>query len=151
VSTTPQLFLLDSSPPAICYAGKAVPAEQAQLAEQALQLFNDYTGSRLRARKGNGQASESLKRIIGALKAYPDIPLEGWRAAIEAALEDPWWSGRMSVGCVFGPNVVERNLFSTKVESPEQKRQREKFERRARGREALRRFKHGGDDLLPAS
>jgi len=147
----PQLSFLPTPDEQVRYGKSAVPAAQLALAEQALAFFNQYSGSQLRARKGNGQPSESLKRIIGAVLAYPDVPLEGWRAAIEAALAEPWWQGRPSVGCVFGPNVVERNLFPARpIESAQQRREREKFERRARGRAAMQRLK-GGDDLLPVS
>lgn len=142
----PQLSLLGASPPPVLFQGKRVSDHVLASAVAALESFNLRAGSRVRPFKASGVATDELKRVIGAVTAFPDITEDGWRAAIDRALDDPWWSGAASVGCVFGPRVVQRHLFpGANVESIEARKQRERADRRSRRRAALNRVRGGGD------
>lgn len=158
MSTPPQLSLLGASPPPVLFQGKRVSDEVISTAVAALEDFNSQASARVRPFKASGVATEELKRVIGAVTAFPDIDADGWHQAIARALNDPWWSGAASVGCVFGPRVVQRHLFpGANVESIEARKQRERAQRSDRRRAAMRRLKGGGDDgagmgnHLPAS
>lgn len=144
MSTPPQLSLLGTSPPPVLFQGKRVSDEVLATAVAALEDFNRQASSRVRPFKASGVATEELKRVIGAVSAFPDIDSDGWSRAIARALDDPWWSGAASIGCVFGPRVVQRHLFpGANVESIEARKQRERADRRSRQRAALRRVRGG--------
>lgn len=155
----PQLTLLAPPPQTIRFNGKTVERVRVKLAEDVLGEFNRQTGGRRSPYKGNGDPSDSLTRILGAVLAWPDLNLVEWSAVIGRALAEPWWSGRPSVGCVFGPRVVEQYIFpaAPAVESVEAREARERRERRARQRGALAKLRGGFDDgggvgrHLPAS
>lgn len=94
----------------LMYRRRAQPPARVTLAEQILASFNEQTGMKLGAYTGDGRASDSLKRIIGALVDFPTLDAETADRLIETALKRPWWDGPASVGVVFGPGVIERNL-----------------------------------------
>lgn len=155
---TPQLALLAPPPPTLRFNGRPVERERVKLAEDVLREFNRQTGSRRSPYKGNGDTSDALTRILGAVLAWPDLDLPEWAAVIGRALAEPWWSGRPSVGAIFGPRVIEQYIFpAAPVESAEAREKREKRERRARQRSALAKLRGGLDDgggvgrHLPAS
>lgn len=95
----------------LTFKGRAVPEKRADDACQLLRIFCSLSGQSFRCFNSDGSASESLKRIIGAMTTHGDVPFEQWAATIEAVLHNPWWGdGPASIGVVFGPKVVDQNL-----------------------------------------
>lgn len=90
------------------YMRRAVPAVACDRALRALRAYNEATGSRLGAFRFSGAPSDALTRITGAVLDHPEV--SEWEPVITAALRDPWWSGPPSVGVIFGPGVVDRNI-----------------------------------------
>lgn len=87
-----------------------VPAWAADRALNALQVFNTRAGTRLSAFRHDGRPSEHLTRVTGAVLDHSDVTDEQWAAVVEATLAAPWWQGPPSVGVVFGPAVVDKNI-----------------------------------------
>jgi len=103
--------LLHGRPLRLKYRGRPVPERRAMDACDLLTLFSTRTGHTLPRFNRDGSASESLKRVIGALTTHDDITFDHWVLTLEAVLANPWWGdGPASIGVVFGPKVVEQNL-----------------------------------------
>jgi hypothetical protein len=95
--------------PRVRFAGVFVAPQVVDVALEALDYFNRRTGHSYAPLTARGEASESLKRIVGAM-----VRLQGarelYREMIDAALIEPWWKGAPHPGVVFGPKVADRNL-----------------------------------------
>src|SRR4051812_16037005 len=92
------------------YQRRRVPQWAAERSLAALVAFNDYAGMRLQPFRHNGAPSEHLTRITGAVLDHPDVTDDEWRAVCQRTLSAPWWDGPPTVGVVFGPRCVDRNI-----------------------------------------
>lgn len=92
------------------YFRRKVPTWACARSLRLLVEYNLQAGQRLGAFRHNGQPSEALKRITGAVLDHPDVDDVQWAEVVARTLAAPWWDGPPSVGCVFGPGVVDRNL-----------------------------------------
>jgi hypothetical protein len=100
--------------PTVTYRGKRVPVATARAALRAVETWAARTSQTIRQFDGQGKPTDSLKRVIGAMQAFPEV-IELWPAMIDAALARPWWEGTApGVGVVFGPRVVERMIEQAK-------------------------------------
>jgi hypothetical protein len=102
--------LLFGRPLGLKYRGRAVDERVAVEACQLVQLYASRTGQTVQRFKRNGSATEELTRVIGALATFDDVPLAKWIATLETVLLNPWWDGPPSIGVIFGPKIVQRNL-----------------------------------------
>jgi hypothetical protein len=97
----------------VTYNRRKVPGHRVALAENVLSSFNERAGTHYGAWTGTGKPSASLREIIGALTEWPEkLPDHQTCSQLikKVFLAKPWWTGTPSVGVVFGPNVIERNL-----------------------------------------
>lgn len=94
------------------YRGKTVPQPLREVALACLAAFNAAAGEQLPAlRKSNGEPSDHLKRITGAVLDHPELTADDWRVVVERNFQAPWWdSGSVGVGVIFGPAVVDRAI-----------------------------------------
>lgn len=107
------------------FRGNPVPAVLVERGERLLEVFNDAAGRRLSPRAGDGNASESLKQIVGALLERPHEPEDVWAAGVRAAITDPpdWAGGRpLAVGDLFGQRSSEHTLNRGRGDRPVQRR-----------------------------
>lgn len=96
------------------YNGKEVRGEVVRAAIGAVETWAARTSQTVRTFDGQGKATDSLKRVVGAMLSFPEV-VELAPAMIDAALSRPWWEGRApGVGVVFGPRVVERMIEQAK-------------------------------------
>jgi hypothetical protein len=98
------------------YCRRSVPPWACDRALHALAVYNDATGQSLGAFRHNGAPSDHLTRITGAVLDHPDVTREQWDLTVRAALRSPWWTGPASVGVVFGPAVIDRNIAGAVAE-----------------------------------
>lgn len=108
----------------VTFGGQPVSRALVDDASKALAYFCAKTGRRLHPFTARGQASESLRRIIGAMVSYPETRILAARM-VDAALSDQWWKGIPTVGVVFGPGVVERHIDAARRRRPEQSGERD--------------------------
>lgn len=103
--------LAHGRPVKLRYRGKIV---EPRIARDACQLHADFcrlAGVSLQRFTHDGKASDSLKRIVGAVAANADVTYDRWAMVLQQVLANPWWGeGKPSVGVVFGPGIVEQNL-----------------------------------------
>lgn len=104
--------VMEGKPLRLRYKGKAVPEPRARTACLLVRHFAERTGLAVQCWTPGGDPGESLKRVVGALTAHPDVPFERWAEVVDACLASPWWEGAPSIGVVFGPRVVEDNLLN---------------------------------------
>jgi hypothetical protein len=102
----------------VMFAGQPVGRPLVDDAVKALAYFCERTGRRVRPFTARGQASDSLRRIIGAMVSYPETRILAKRM-VDVALADQWWKGVPTVGVVFGPGVVERHIDAARRRRPE--------------------------------
>ena len=98
-----------------------------------LGRFVERTHHALQPFNLDGTASESLKRVLGALTTHADVTFDSWILTLEGVLAAPWWGdGPASIGAIFGPRIVEDNLANPDrghgLAAPE-RRERDKIER----------------------
>lgn len=94
---------------------KPVPDTRLVLAQWVLSEFNRQAGTSLGPFKDDGTPSEGLKRIIGALTAYPDqLTGDACTALIRKVLNgQPYWGrGKPHPGHVFSHKLVEQHVVS---------------------------------------
>jgi hypothetical protein len=136
-----------SSDRTVTHDRRRATAEQITAGERLLGVFNEVTGRRLGAWTGTGQASESLRQIIGALIDHPEITTDEWEAAIrrmaiaiEQGTAPSWTGGRLRLGQIFGPRAREWALDDRAPTAPAARRpgDPEREERRDRSWLALR-------------
>lgn len=96
--------------PTWSFGKKKVPLEARATALACFEAYVVASGQRMRAFTSSGGPSDALKRITGAVLDHPDVSTERWGEVVRDTLASPWWSGPPSVGVVFGPAVVEKNL-----------------------------------------
>jgi hypothetical protein len=102
----------------VMFGGQPASPALVDDATKALGYFCQKTNRRIRPFTAQGRASESLKRIIGAMVAYPETRILA-RRMVDVALADRWWKGVPTVGVVFGPGVVERHIEAARGRRPE--------------------------------
>lgn len=101
------------------FNGKPVPPVRQALAEHVLADFNAQVGTSFGAWTADSHASDSLTRIIGALTRWPDeLTADYCHRLIAATLREQWWDGPATVGVVFGPKVIERNMARLAAAGP---------------------------------
>jgi hypothetical protein len=103
------VLALPSARGRVTHRGQPVPDSLVNDAASVLGYFNERTSSRLQPFTAQGQPSESLRRIIGAMVTYPEVRVMA-RRMIDRQLADPWWKGRPTVGAIFGPAVVQQSI-----------------------------------------
>lgn len=92
------------------FNGQPVDRALAADAERALAHYAQRTEQGVVPFDGRGRTSESMKRIVGAMLAHPSLRTNFVRV-IDCTLRSGWWGdGPPSVGVIFGPNVVEREI-----------------------------------------
>ena len=102
--------LEEGQPLRLKFRGKLVPEPEARKTCLVHRHFCERAGLSLQRFTPSGEPSESLKRVLGAVTANPEVPFEQWARTVDGVLESPWWEGSPSIGVVFGPKVVEENL-----------------------------------------
>lgn len=96
----------------VTFARKPVPKATLELAEQLLDEFNTKAGTHYGAYTAQGQPSEDLRRILGALiGATPPLTFDEGQRIIRWRLAAPerFWQGKPHTGVVFGPGVFSSN------------------------------------------
>lgn len=93
----------------VTYGGKAVPKEQALLAERVLEHYYSKRGSKRATRNQSGGATPDLKQVVGAIMLRPDVSEQRWLKAIDATFANPpdWVDGQPKLGHIFGARAVE--------------------------------------------
>lgn len=99
-------------PPKVTYQGKPVPLHVAEAAARLLDEFNSAASRKLGAVTGQGQASESLKQIIGAVLQHTEVTVDEWEAAIRNTIANPpsWVEETVQLGDIFGPKAAAHAL-----------------------------------------
>lgn len=100
---------------AVRFDRKVVPAEVLSTATAILDDFNRQAGTGYGALTGQGQPSEALKRILGALRDHPTLDQAKASRIVTIALGRPFWEGKPQPGVVFGPGVVAKHLEDVSV------------------------------------
>lgn len=90
--------------------GKTVPADKLRVAEAILASLNTQAGTSYGAYKRDGTPSENLKRILSAVTDEPDIDEQTGAKMIAFQLANPYWTGPVDAGNIFGPGVREKGL-----------------------------------------
>lgn len=89
------------------FGKERVPASLLEDARKALSYYCQKTGQNLKPLDALGQPTESLKRIIGAMRKHPEVRTIYGRM-IDHNLMAPWWQGDPTVGAIFGPGSLEQ-------------------------------------------
>lgn len=95
------------------FGGRPVSEKTRAVAIGILDEFNQVAGTSYKPLDGRDLPTDSLRRIFGALLAHPEITLDRGKRMISVAFADPYWTGKPTLGVVFGPGVVERYLEMT--------------------------------------
>lgn len=105
------------SPKSVTHRGRRVPKETVAMAVRLLDVFNRETQRHLGAIDGTGRASATLKRILGAVLARPEVEEAEWERAVCAVVANPptWLEGMLQVGDIFGPNASAHALANDGV------------------------------------
>jgi hypothetical protein len=97
--------------PEVTYQRRRVPDATLALAADLVAEFGRQSGQRTTLYDGLGKPTEQFRLVIGAVMRFPDrLTADTGPAVIRSVLADPWWEGPPSIGVVFGPKVLERNL-----------------------------------------
>lgn len=96
----------------VTFRKRAVPAERVAIAERALAVFNRSAGQNVGAYRGDGRPSEALTLIIGAVTDKPEkLTGDYCERLVVDVFQRRWWGNDpASVGVVFGPKVIDRNI-----------------------------------------
>lgn len=91
-------------PKKFTHKGRKVTPELAASAARVLDVFNDVTGSTVKARKRNGDPTPDLKQVAGAMLDRDDVSEQEWAAGVRRMAECPpsWIEGEWIVGHMFG-------------------------------------------------
>jgi DNA-binding PadR family transcriptional regulator len=111
----------EDRPRSVTFRSKKVPAPVVDVACRATSYFAARTHQTVKLVDATGAATDSLKRVAGAMLAHPELAdPEFAKRAIDFALAAPWWKdeGPPGVGVVFGPKVVERMIEQAKRDAP---------------------------------
>lgn len=108
----------EENPPApqgakvVTFRRRPVPAERLSVAESALAAFNQHTGQNVSPYRSDGRPSEALTRILGAVTDKPDkLTADYCQRLVADTIRRQWWGNDpASIGVVFGPNVIDRNI-----------------------------------------